>query len=320
MKGTVKPIVFTAHNAATFQASVDMAAAVVGGLEKLQEKPIICLYAEPISPLTLSPESADKLIIAGKLRIPVIFTPCPSMGATAPVTPAGLLAQATAECLSGLVIHQIVSPGAPIIFGGVMTTLDMSTTIFPYGAPELVQMCSALTCMAHHYKLPMFGTAGCSDSKTVDAQDGMEIGFSILMATLAGQNLIHDIGFLDSALLTSYEAYMLSDEAIGMAKHIARGINVTEETLALDVIDEVGQAGNHLQHDHTLKHFRNEFYFPKVVTRKNYSVWEKDGAKTIDVRLKEKVDHVLASHKPEPIDPAAATQMQGILTGIETKK
>ena len=104
-----------------------------------------------------------------------------------------------------------------------------------------------------------------------------------------------------------------------MAKHIAGGITVNDETLALDVIDEIGQTGNHLQHDHTLKHFRNEFYFPKVVTRKNYSGWEAEGSKTMDVRLKEKVDDILATHKTEPIDAATAKCMDKILKDIEAK-
>jgi len=210
MKNTVKPVVFTAHNKRTFQASIDIAAAVAGGIKKLQEKPCICLYAEPTSPLKHMPEATDKLIHAARMWIPVIFTPCPLMGATAPATAAGLLVQANAECLSGLVIHQLVNPGAPFIFGGVMNVLDMKTTIAPYGSPELHQMCAALTDIAHHYQIPMFGTCGCSDAKRVDAQAGLEVGFSTLMSILNGQNLIHDIGFLESALITSYEISLVS--------------------------------------------------------------------------------------------------------------
>ena len=241
MANTSKPVVFTAHNKETFQASINIAAAVSGGTKQLQDKPIICLYAEPTSPLKHMPEATDKLIHAARTRIPVIFTPCPLGGATAPATGAGLLAQATAESLSGLVLHQLAGPGSPFIFGGVLYMLDMSTMISPYGSPELHQLCAAFTDMAHHYQLPMFGTCGCSDAKRVDAQAGMEVGFSTLMATLNGQNLIHDIGFLESALITSYEMYILTDEAIGMAKHIARGVTVNKDNLAVDRIDSDGQ-------------------------------------------------------------------------------
>ncbi len=316
LRNTVKPVVFTAHNKQTFQASIDLAAAVSGGLDELQAKPIILLYAEPTSPLKHMPESTDKLIHAARMRIPIVFTPCPLGGATAPATGAGMLVQATAESLSGLVIHQLANPGAPFVFGGVLYLLDMRTMISPYGSPELHQLCSALTCMAHHYQLPMFGTCGCSDAKRVDAQAGLEVGFSALMATLSGQNLIHDIGFLESALITSYEMYILTDEAIGMAKHIARGVTVDNDTLAVDVINSVGTTGDFLTHDHTLKHFRKEAYFPKILDRTNYANWEKLGSKTMDVKLKEQANEILGSHKTEPIAPSAAKQMNKVIGGL----
>ena len=319
LNNTVLPVVCTAHNKRTFQASIDLAAAVSVDPDKLREKPILCLYAEPTSPLKHMVEATDKLIHAARMRVPIVFTPCPLMGATGPATGAGDLALACAESLSGLVIHQLVSPGAPFIFGAVMNLLDMSTTIAPYGSPELHQLCAGLTAMAHHYELPMFGTCGCSDAKRVDAQAGMEVGFSTLMATLSGQNLIHDIGFLESALITSYEMYVLTDEAIGMAKHIARGVTVNDDTLAVETIDAVGHHGNYLAEDHTLRHFRNEFYFPKVTDRTNYAGWEKGGCKTADVRLKEAVDEILGTHAPEPIDAAVKQQMRDILKRAENE-
>lgn len=317
MLNTVKPVVFTAHNKNTFQASIELAAAVAGGMEKLQENPFICLYAEPTSPLRHMPEATEKLIHAARTKIPVVFTPCPIMGASAPATGAGALVQGNAETLSGLVIHQLVQPGAPFIYGGVMLHLDMSTTIAPYGAPEMHKHCAALTDIAHHYQLPMFGTCGCSDAKRVDAQAGLEVGFSTLMATLNGQNLIHDVGFLESALITSFEMYLLTAEAIGMAKHIAGGVAVSQDTLAVDVIASVGQFGDFLTHQHTLDFFRKEFYFPKLLDRTNYSGWLRLGGKTIDVRLKEKVDDILAAHEPVPVDPRARKQMTKILEQAE---
>ncbi len=317
MINSVKPVVFTAHNKKTFQASIDLAAAVAGGLEKLQEKPTICLYAEPTSPLRHMPEATDKVIHAARMRIPVVFTPCPLGGATAPATGAGIVVQATAECFSGLVLHQLVNPGAPFIFGGVLYMLDMATTISPYGSPELHQLCAALTDVAHYLKLPMFGTCGCSDSKRVDAQAGMEVGFSVLMATLNGQNLIHDIGFLESALITSYEMYILTDEAIGMAKHIARGVVVNKDTLAVDVIDAVGHTAGFITQDHTLNFFKKESYFPHLMDRLNYDDWEKQGSKTLDTKLKEKADEIIRTHKAEPIDGALQKSMREIIKVVE---
>jgi len=310
---TTKPIVYSAHNRQTFQMSIDLAAAAVGGIDKLQEKPFICIYAEPTSPLRHMPEATEKLIHAARMQIPIVFTPCPIMGASAPATGAGIMALANAETLSGLAIHQLVQPGAPFIYGGVQLSLDMKTTIAPYGSPELHKHCAALTDMAHHYRLPMFGTCGCSDAKRVDAQAGMEVGFSVLMATLNGQNLIHDIGFLESALITSYEMYVLSDEAIGMAKHIAKGVDVNAQTLGVDAIKAVGQFGNYLAEDHTLDNYRNEMYFPKIMDRTNYGGWRKQGSKTMDVRLTERVDAILAEHETVPVDAGVQKQMTEIM-------
>jgi len=317
MMNSVKPVVFTAHNRRTFQASIDLAAAVAGGIEKLQEKPTICLYAEPTSPLRHMPEATDKVIHAARMRIPVVFTPCPLGGATAPATGAGLVVLATAECFSGLVLHQLANPGAPFIFGGVLYMLDMATTISPYGSAELHQLCAALTDVAHYLKLPMFGTCGCSDAKRVDAQAGLEVGFSVLMATLNGQNLIHDIGFLESALITSYEMYILTDEAIGMAKHIAGGVTVNRDTLSVDVIDAVGHTAGFITQDHTLDFFKKESYFPHLMDRLNYDDWEKQGSKTLDIKLKERADEIIRTHRAEPIDSGLVKSMQKILTDVE---
>jgi trimethylamine--corrinoid protein Co-methyltransferase len=238
-------------------------------------------------------------------------------GATAPATGAGVLTLGTAECLSGLVLHQLANPGAPFVFGGVMIMLDMATMIAPYGAPELHQLCAALTDISHFLKLPMFGTCGCSDAKSVDAQAGMEMGFSVLTATLNGQNLIHDIGFLESALITSYEMYILADEAAGMAKHIAAGVAVNQDTLGVDVIDAVGHTGDFLGQDHTLKFFRKECYFPKIMDRTNYEIWENLGRKTMDVRLKEQADEILGTHKAEPIAAGQVKRMKQIIQAAE---
>ena len=150
----------------------------------------------------------------------------------------------------------------------------------------------------------------------MDAQAGLEVGFSTLSATLSGQNLIHDIGFLESALITSYEMYVLTDEAISMAKHITRGVTVNKDTLGVDTIESVQHKGEFITQPHTLDHFRREAYFPKVVDRLNYSGWQKQGSKTMDVRLTEKVDEILGTHQSEPIGPAACKEMENILQRI----
>ena len=319
LSNTVKPVVFTAHNKETYRASIELASIVVGGMEKLKQKPIIGLYTEPISPLRHTEEVTDKLIVSAEFNIPVVFTPCPLMGATAPATKAGIIVQSSAECLSGLVVNQLVNPGAPVIFGGVINSFDMATTIDPYGSPELRLLCAAMTDMAHYYNLPMFGTAGCSDSKTIDSQVGSESGMSILISTLNGQNLIHDIGYLDSGLLTSYDHFVLANELIAQAKFIAKGINITDETLAVEEISKVANKTNYIESEYTYQFFKEEFYFPKLAERNNFVNWEKKGKLTQDNIISEKVDYILDSYKSEPLPQGAVKDMRKVLEDLGSK-
>ena len=170
----------------------------------------------------------------------MIYIASPMMGASAPVTMAGCIALANAEALSGLVIHQMKTPGAPFVFGADATMMDMRTAIFAYGAPELQLMNIAFADLAHHYRLPFFCIAGATDSKVLDAQAGAEMAVSLLVSALNGCNLIHDVGYLESGLCCSIESVTLADEIIGMIKRYRCGFDITPETLALDTIDDVG--------------------------------------------------------------------------------
>ena len=300
---TKKPIVFTAHDVKGMSDIIEMAAIAMGGREELRRSPCIVLYAEPISPLRHFGAAVRKLLLAAEEEIPAIYTPCPMCGATAPSTLAGTLVTANAECLSGLVISQLKRKGAPFITGGFISIMDMREAILSYGAPELSLLSAALTEIAHFYRLPMFGTAGCSDAKVLDEQAAVESAISCLMSALSGAHLVHDVGFLEYALTGSYEMVVLTDEIIGMVKRIMGGIDVSRETLAVDVIDRVGPGGNFLVEAHTLKHFRQEQWFPDLVDRRTYENWTKAGAKTMGQRAKEKVKKILDEHRPEPLPP-----------------
>lgn len=309
---TTKPIVFTAVDRDGMAGIVKMSSLVAGGEEQLRRNPFICLYAEPISPLKHVGTAVRKLLYAAEKEIPVIYTPCPMAGATSPATMAGTIAQSNAECLTGLVIHQLKNPGAPFITGGVISILDMKSLILSYGAPELHLMCAALTDIAHYYRLPMFGTAGCSDAKVMDQQAAAEASISIYMAALSGANLIHDTGFLEYALTGSYEMMVFSNEIIGMVKRIMRGIKVSPETLALDVIDKVGPGGNFVGEEHTLKNYRNQQWFPHLFDRQSYEDWIIDDRKTMGDRLTEEVKKILAEHKPDPLPEKVKTEIHAI--------
>ncbi len=313
---TVKPIVFTAHDRAGMKDIMAMAGAAVGGADVVEQRPNICLYAEPSTPLRHSRTAVEKLLDAAEHRLPVVYTPCPNAGATAPASLAGCLVVGLAECLSGLVIHQLKRPGAPFICGGVISIMDMRTSILSYGAPEMSLMSAALADMAHFHRLPMFSTAGCSDSKVMDEQAAVEAAISILMSALSGANLIHDIGFLEAAMCGSLELTVLSDEIVSMVKRIMGGIPMQADDLALEVIREVGPGGDFLSHDHTLRHFRANFV-PGLLDRRNWEAWSKRGAARTSQRLTARVKRILAEHQPAPVPEQAKQEIRKIIKRAE---
>ncbi|HHY39424.1 MAG TPA: trimethylamine methyltransferase [Clostridia bacterium] len=317
---TTKPIVFTAHNRAGCEDILAMSAAVAGGIEEVVKDPFICLYAEPISPLKHMYEAVDKLIWAGENRIPVVYTPCIMSGATAPATLAGAMVSATAETLAGLCIHQIVGEGAPFIMGGVYGIMDMHTTIFTYGSPEFMLMQSAVSELAHFYRKPVFSTAGCSDSKVLDEQAAIEAALSILLAAQSGGNLIHDVGYLESGIVSSFDMLVMCDEIIGMVKRIVRGIEVDDETLAVDVIHKVGPGGHFLAEEHTMRHFRSQTWFPSVINRQRYEEWVNSGSLTLRERVTSKAKAILAEHVPKEVSGKAVDEVQRIIRSAEDRE
>jgi trimethylamine--corrinoid protein Co-methyltransferase len=286
-------------------------------VDEWRKLPMFAVYIEPSSPLNNSREAVEKLLYAAENDIPAIYTPCPISGATAPATMAGVLVQAVAECLTGVVIAQLKRKGAAIIVGGVTSILDMSTTILSYGAPELSLLSAAHTEIAQYLHLPMFSTAGCSDAKTLDQQAAIEAAISIAFAALSGANLIHDVGYLESGLSGSYDMLVMSNEIISLVKRILRGVVVDAEHLALDVIDRVGPGGHYLMDDHTLKYFRTEFWMPEPLDRTNWDVWQTNGAKPLNARVHEKVLDLIEHYQPAPIPDKIEHMLERIIARVD---
>ena len=311
--GTKKPLVITCVDRDGLSDQYEMACLIVGGEKRFQANPYFALYAEPSSPLNHSKEAVERLIFAAERGIPVVYTPCPSGGATAPVSMAGILAQGLAETLSGLVISQLKNEGTPFIMGGVHTIMDMRAGTFCYGAPELFLLSACMTDISKELELPVFSTAGCGDAKVLDEQAASEASLSLLMAGLSGANLIHDVGYLESGLLGSLDMLVLSDEVISMVKRMLRGIRVDEETLALDVIANVGPGGHFVGEEHTRRLLRQEHWLPRLIDRTNRETWEKDGAKTMDRRVREKVIDIIEQYEPDPLDEQLLGELKTIV-------
>ncbi len=319
LKGTTKPMIITSVDEEGLLDQYKMACVAVGGEEEFKRAPLFAIYIEPSSPLNNSQEAIRKVFVSAENDIPAIYTPCPMCGATAPTTMAGLLVQALAEALYGVVLGQLLKKGAQFIIGGVVSIMDMNTTILSYGAPEFDLLSAALTDIARWLKLPMFSTAGCSDAKVLDEQAAIEAAVSISISTLSGANLIHDVGYLDSGLVGSYDMMVMCDEVIGMVKRIMRGVPVDADTLALDVIEKVGPGGHYLVEDHTLQHFKTEFWFPRLLDRSNFETWKMGGAKTLARRVREEVIELLETFEPEPLPEDVEKELKKIIAAADEK-
>ena len=302
LANTVKPVLMTSFSGLPTLARIhEMACLIAGGDQAFRERPNYILYGQFVSPLQHDLQAVERLIFCADHGVPLIYIPTIMPGASGPLTLAGSLALATAESLAGLVMHQTRRPGAPFIFGACVSQLDMRTMLFPYGSPEWRLNDLAMAELSRHYGLPVFGTGGATDSKRVDAQAGAEYANSLLVAALAGTNLIHDVGYIDSGLTGSLESIVLGAEQIRWVKQFMAGMQVTEESLALDVIAEVGPGRQFLDQDHTLKHLRQTMWEPYVADREGYDAWVAGGAKDYAARAREYSRHLLRSHQPEPL-------------------
>jgi trimethylamine--corrinoid protein Co-methyltransferase len=304
---TVKPQVFLSYSPRGCELVYEMAAEVAGGLDNLRQRPFLIAYPEPISPLVFPEEVVARIFISADLGMPQIPGPAVLVGATCPVTIAGAVAQLTAESLMCLVLAQLRRPGCPCALSGNVGVPDMATGISSEGCPEASLGLAAQAEVARSFGLPTWGLAGSTDAKVLDAQAGAESAFSILAQGLAGLNLIHDVGYMDMAMVCSPAQLVLGNDIVGMAKRFIRGIEVSKEALAREVISAVGPGGHFLQEDHTLEHFRRELWRPAVMTRQPYEAWLQDGAKDTAQRIQERLEHITGTHRvPELPDKVLA--------------
>ena len=311
---TEKPLVFCCKDVNSVRDIYEMALLIAGSEERFHQAPTVVHYSEPISPLLYYDPAVEKILFCAEKGIPLINFPAPQGGSTAPATFAGEIVQGSAESLSGLVLAQLVRPGAPFIYGAFATVMDMKTTVFSYGAPEMSLMVAAMAQMAQYYKLPFFGTAGCSDAKFPDAQAAAEVAFSCLASALVGANLVHDAGsWLDHGSLASPAFMVLVNEILDMVNQFMAGVPVSDETLALDVMDKIGPGGHYLYEDHTIKHFKGVWY-SDLFDRSVNAVWLSAGAKRFGQRLREKTERLM-QHQPAPLPEKVLGEMERMARG-----
>jgi trimethylamine--corrinoid protein Co-methyltransferase len=286
-----------------------LAKAVAGGLEPLQERPFVINYVNTVSVFRHNEASVRRLLYAAERNLPTIYGPGNIRGLTAPMTRAGALALSNAGLMAGLVLSQLKREGSPFIQTVPRGwTTDMRTMVGLYAPPDGPEGFD----IGHYHGLPMFGTGGCSDSKVFDAQAASEAALTLYTSAAGGANLIHDVGYLDSAMTGSLGLVVLCDEIINWVKSYLQLMDINQETLALDLIEEVGSDGHFLSTDHTLRHVRDDWQ-PTLFDRCDYDRWHGDGAARLKERALEKARRIIDERRAPPLPAAVREQLAAIV-------
>ncbi len=315
IKYSTKPQVVIAFDRKSLDDIVELSASIApGGREEIKRNPRFVLYTEPTSPLVHTFDSIDKLIYAAEHQVPTNYAPGMMAGATGPVTPAGAITLAAAEVLFGLVIHQLTCPGAPFVFGAGMSNIDMTSMQPSYSSPEAIMTQIGLCELGRNlYKLPTWGFAGCSSSKIADTQAINDASTYIFMAGFTGNNLNHDLGYLEFGLTFSFDLLVMCDESVGQLRRIMDGIPLTRESMAIDAVKEVGAGGEFLTNDHTLAHYK-ENWMPGVTDRNTFARWTELGSSSMEDRCKTKIKDILnqpaRAHNEKTIDKVLERVLQ----------
>ena len=281
------------------QQVIRMAEEIAGSPAALRERPFVSFITCVVSPLKIDALYGDILCQVARAGVPVAIPAEPLTGATAPVTIAGLLTGLHAETLSGVVLAQLVNPGTPVLYACVGTSTDLKTMGYLSGSVEMGLINAGAAAMAQHVGLPNYTTAGMSDSKIVDVQNGYEKAITSTLVALAGSNFIHDAaGLVEFATCASYKQFVIDDEIIGMVMRAVRGIEVTDETIAVEAYRRAGHGGNFLADAHTVRWMRQEHYVPKLSDRQLRVNWEKSERPCVEKKAIAAARRILRDHKP----------------------
>ncbi len=313
LKYCKKPVITGTFMVEGFEPMFEMLKIVRGGAESLRLKPLAIFDACPSPPLKWSHLTSQSVIDCAKAGIPSEFVSMPLAGATAPVTLSGALVQHTAENLTGLVIAQLSQPGSPVIYGGSPSIFDVRTGTTPMGAIETMMLDCAYSQIGKKLGLPTHAYMGLSDSKCVDTQAGLESGIGIVLAALAGINVVSGAGMLDFENCQSLEKLVIDNDICGMAYRLVSGIAQRKESIAFSLFMEIGDEANFLTLPHTKKWYREEQIFPLLIDRDSYEKWAESGKKEMWERANEKVEKLLKSEDQDPLTPEIVKELEKIV-------
>jgi len=293
-----------------------LASIIAGGETKLREKPFVSVITNTLSPLTIDSNTLKILNFCTTRGIPVTCAPAPMAGATSPATLAGPLSQLHAESLAGVAITQVLSPGAPVLYGAVPLAMDLRTMELTMGSAEMGLMNAAAVQLAKLYNLPIYASGGVTMSKRPNIQAGFEKHYSIMTVALTGADYVHlAAGMIDSGNSISYEQYVIDNEIIGMIRRILAGIKVNQDTMGFDVIEKVGPGGDFITEDHTVDHMMDEFFYPNLSVRCNFDIWEERGRPDMLSRAHDLVQTILEERQEGLLDLDLISEIKNAFPG-----
>lgn len=293
------------------QDTLRMASIVFGDPKEMADKPCIISIPCSLTPLGYDERMLGAMMEYAKAGQPQLINSLAIAGATAPITLAGQLAVQNAEILAGIVLTQLVREGTPVVYASGSSNADMRTGALCVGSPEMAINSVLAAQMARFYIIPSRGVGALTEAKIPDAQAGYESMMNLLMAQNCGLHFVlHAAGALETINCMSYEKFVIDDETVGMVKRIRRGIEVNEDSLALEVIKEVGPAGQFLDKPHTFKHVRTEFHQPTLSDRSSYGAWQKKGAEQVMQSANKKWKKILENYEPPELPASVDKDLQ----------
>jgi trimethylamine--corrinoid protein Co-methyltransferase len=305
-----KPIIAVSFSSQGTSKIVQMAEIVAGGLPKLQEKPFVIHYVQPVRSLFHNEDSVEKLFITARKGLPLLYLVSAIMGISSPITAAGYQVMGGAGQLAALVLTQLVREGTPFIGrGGRVVEADMKTMLATFANPGNRIFPAD---MAHYYNFPSFGVAGATDSKALDWQAVSEVSLTLMADSLVGANLIHDAGYIESGVTYSAEMLVLCNEIISWIRHFKRGAPVNEETMALELIQQFGFSSDFLSTEHTMKHFREQWE-PELFDRNSYNGWQKRGGLETSAKVKQRLESLLEEMPLSRLSPGVLKELEAII-------
>lgn len=317
MRNTTKPVLFWFSDRRSARHVCDLVVALRGSEQAAIERPYTYHLLEPISPLRFPHDGVDLIYETARLRMPVAIGPMAQMGVSAPCTIAGTMAHEHAEILAGICVVQAIAPGTPVCYGGICHALDMRTTQMIFAGPEQALFGVGMTEMGKRLGLPVYINVGLTDAKRPDAQAGLEIGITLMLGAAAGADVFGHLGIAGVDQASSLDMLVMQHEAVRYVESVLRDVSVTDDTIAADLVAEVGPGGSFLDRMHTARSFRRELWFPEVLDRMFYEPWREAGSWSLEQVCRDRRAALLAKHVADPLSPDVDREIAAIVAAAD---